>query len=88
MNTPICDFVRSYAESDSLRLHMPGHKGVGFLGYEAFDITEIQGADSLYETDGIIAKSELKNKIAITPFNNIPSKKQHTASFRVKQYIR
>ena len=58
MNTPICDFVRSYAESDSLRLHMPGHKGVGFLGYEAFDITEIQGADSLYETDGIIAKSE------------------------------
>lgn len=58
MNTPICDFVRSYVESDPLRLHMPGHKGVGILGYEACDITEIQGADSLYEADGIIKESE------------------------------
>ena len=58
MNTPIADFVRSYASSDTLRLHMPGHKGNGFLGVEALDITEIRGADSLYEADGIIAQSE------------------------------
>ena len=58
MNTPICDFVRSYAESDSLRLHMPGHKGVNRLGCEAYDITEIVGADSLYEANGIIKESE------------------------------
>lgn len=37
---------------------MPGHKGAVFLGMEHLDITEIQGADSLYEADGIIAKSE------------------------------
>ena len=37
---------------------MPGHKGVDFLGMEHLDITEIDGADSLYEADGIIAKSE------------------------------
>lgn len=37
---------------------MPGHKGVPFWGIEHLDITEIQGADSLYETEGIIAKSE------------------------------
>lgn len=37
---------------------MPGHKGRGGLGIEQFDITEIVGADSLYEASGIIAESE------------------------------
>ena len=41
-----------------MRLHMPGHKGAAFLGCEALDITEIEGADSLYEAEGIIAESE------------------------------
>ena len=58
MNTPICDFVRRYADSETLRLHMPGHKGIGPLGIEHLDITEISGADSLYEASGIIAESE------------------------------
>ncbi len=58
MKTPICDFVRRYAQSDALRLHMPGHKGVPLLGMEALDITEIEGADSLYQADGIIRESE------------------------------
>lgn len=58
MDTPICDFVRSYAKSHARRLHMPGHKGVGPLGVEALDITEIDGADVLYHADGIIQKSQ------------------------------
>ena len=58
MATPICDFVRRYGESQTLRAHMPGHKGVGLLGFEHLDITEIDGADSLYEADGIIRQSE------------------------------
>lgn len=58
MDTPICDFVRNYAQSNVLRLHMPGHKGDGPLGIESLDITEIKGADALYEADGIIAQSE------------------------------
>ncbi|MBR4857758.1 MAG: aminotransferase class I/II-fold pyridoxal phosphate-dependent enzyme [Clostridia bacterium] len=58
MNTPICDFVNEYTNSKAERLHMPGHKGVPFLGFEAYDITEIDGADSLYEASGIIAESE------------------------------
>ena len=58
MNTPIADFVRRYAETDIARLHMPGHKGRGPLGCERWDITEIAGADALYEADGIIAESE------------------------------
>lgn len=41
-----------------VRFHMPGHKGAGFLGCEGFDITEVSGADELYEADGIIAESE------------------------------
>ncbi|MBR2455324.1 MAG: PLP-dependent transferase [Clostridia bacterium] len=58
MDTPIFDFVQNYIKSNTARLHMPGHKGVSFLGCEAFDITEIQGADELYAPDGIIRKSE------------------------------
>jgi len=58
MNTPICDFVNSYIQGDPLRLHMPGHKGAPLLGMEKYDITEIPGADSLYEAEGIIAESE------------------------------
>ena len=37
---------------------MPGHKGLLRMGMEHLDITEIQGADSLYEASGIIAQSE------------------------------
>lgn len=58
MNTPICDYVRRYCEHDSVRLHMPGHKGKKLLGMEHLDITEIDGADSLYEATGIIRESE------------------------------
>lgn len=58
MNTPIVDFVKKYAQSDVSRLHMPGHKGVSFLGCETLDITEINGADALYQAQGIIAESE------------------------------
>ncbi|MBR6542350.1 MAG: amino acid decarboxylase [Anaerotignum sp.] len=58
MKTPIVDFVNSYAKKDTARLHMPGHKGVSFLGCEKMDITEIRGADELYDAEGIIAESE------------------------------
>ena len=58
ISTPIADFVKAYAENGGARLHMPGHKGKEFLGFEKFDITEIKGADALYEADGIIAESE------------------------------
>ena len=56
MNTPIADFLEDYDKKGMLRLHMPGHNGEA-----PHDITEIAGADSLYETDssrGIIAHSE------------------------------
>ena len=58
MTTPIVDFVRSYAQSGTARLHMPGHKGQSLLGFEPLDITEICGADELYAPEGIIAESE------------------------------
>lgn len=56
METPICDFLADLTKRAPLRLHMPGHNGEF-----PHDITEINGADSLYETDrsgGIIASSE------------------------------
>ncbi len=64
MKTPIADFVETYIKSNKARLHMPGHKGVQFLGIEEFDITEINGADELYSPEGIILESE-KNASAL-----------------------
>lgn len=62
METPVCDFLRQYAESGTVRLHMPGHKGRlphEMLGeISQYDITEIAGADSLFEAGGILAQSE------------------------------
>ena len=58
MNTPIFDFIRQYADSNTLRFHVPGHKGADILGCERLDITEMSGADSLYEAEGIIRQSE------------------------------
>lgn len=63
--TPITDFLEYYAASGFSRLHMPGHKGrvpdcyPDFLRQAVpFDLTEIKGADELYEPEGIIARSE------------------------------
>ena len=58
MKTPICDFAQAYAARQPIRLHMPGHKGKAFLGPEALDLTEIEGADELYHAQGIIRESE------------------------------
>ena len=51
-HTPVCDFVEGYAAGRPLRLHMPGHKGLGEA--ERLDITEIQGADPLYADRGVL----------------------------------
>lgn len=56
MKTPICDFLEKYTTENKLRLHTPGHNGEF-----PHDITEIHGADSLYETNEneIIGMSEI-----------------------------
>ena len=62
METPVYDYLKNYAASGTVRCHMPGHKGRSVEGplssAYALDITEIAGADSLFEADGIIAESE------------------------------
>ncbi len=59
VNTPIWDLLQGYRREGMSRFHMPGHKGgPGLLGCEPWDITEIMGADALYEASGIIAQSE------------------------------
>ncbi|MBQ9801586.1 MAG: PLP-dependent transferase [Clostridia bacterium] len=69
MKTPIADFVRRYAAGGGARFHMPGHKGRPYLASictetgrvfspEALDITEIDGADVLYDAAGIVDESE------------------------------
>ena len=46
--------LKEYSDRDILRLHMPGHKG----RLHESDITEIDGADSLFEASGVIYESE------------------------------
>ncbi|MBK5263162.1 MAG: aminotransferase class I/II-fold pyridoxal phosphate-dependent enzyme, partial [Peptostreptococcaceae bacterium] len=57
-------FLREHALKKPVSFHMPGHKGSGFykrFGHEDFldhffdyDITEIEGADNLFQREGII----------------------------------
>lgn len=62
MNTPIYDFLKSYDRKNILRCHMPGHHGKydndSLSALFRLDITEIHGADSLFEAEGIILESE------------------------------
>lgn len=86
MKTPICDFVRSYVEQSSLRLHMPGHKGENLIGLEKYDITEIKGADSLYEADGIIDESE-KNASKLFGSHTLYSAEGSSLAIRAMLYL-
>ncbi len=58
MKTPIFDFLNEYRKKSPERFHMPGHKGAENLLCEEYDITEIDGADSLFNATGVIFESE------------------------------
>ena len=63
----IADFLQKHAQAEPVSFHMPGHKGAAFYrenGYGVFldrfmdwDITEIPGADNLFQTESIIAET-------------------------------
>ncbi len=60
----IVDFLKGSAAKKPVAFHMPGHKGASFFrefGYSSFldimadaDITEIAGADNLFQAEDII----------------------------------
>lgn len=70
MNTksPVEQFLLSHAKLDPISFHMPGHKGSALYrstGHGEFldnfmdcDITEIQGADNLFQTVGILKEAQ------------------------------
>ncbi len=84
MNTPICDFVKEYGKSGKVRAHMPGHKGIGDM--ELYDITEIPGADSLYEAKGIIKESQ-QNAGALFGADTFFSAEGSSLSIRAMLYL-
>ena len=87
ITTPIADFVRTYAASNTSRFHMPGHKGKSILGCETFDITEIQDADSLYEAEGIIAESEKNAKTLFGSAKTLFSTEGSSQCIRAMLYL-
>lgn len=64
MKTPLYTYLRRHAEEEPIWFHMPGHKGARLyhrFGYDAFlsdfmncDITEISGADNLFQAEGVL----------------------------------
>ncbi len=63
--TPLVKAVNEYLKRDAARFHMPGHKGFlmhrepnQFSDAYLYDITEVQGVDSLYEANGAIRETE------------------------------
>ena len=84
-DTPVSSFLNEYLKKEAVRLHMPGHKGIGSMA-ERFDITEIEGADSLFEASGIIEKSE-KNAGEIFGADTFYSTEGSSLSIRAMLYL-
>ena len=60
---PLYDALHDFAAQKPLRLHMPGHKGIGLpvpelKGYASIDFTELEPTGNLYEADGLIDRAE------------------------------
>ena len=66
---------------------MPGHKGAEFLGVEALDLTEIDGADVLYSPSGIIKKSEENASGLFDTARTIYSTEGSSLSIRAMLYL-
>lgn len=70
MKKSVTQFLLDHAAEKPVSFHMPGHKGSDIYrryGYDAFinnfidcDITEIPGADNLFQTEGIIRETAEK----------------------------
>lgn len=68
----IHQFLLEHAKKNTVSFHMPGHKGAGIYSryhYDEFlqhmmdcDITEIPGADNLFQTEGIIRATQQRYK--------------------------
>ena len=60
-DTPLYRALNEYIGTDWSRLHMPGHKGAAiepFGSLMAYDLTEVEGTDSLFEDDGPLKELE------------------------------
>lgn len=60
-NTPLKRALDEYIRQDYVRLHMPGHKGASISPFGelmAYDVTEVEGTDSLFEDDGPLKELE------------------------------
>ena len=87
MNTPICDFIDRYSKGNPIRLHMPGHKGTELTGSELYDITEIDGADVLYHSGGIIRESEDNAATLFGTARTVYSTEGSSLSIRAMLYL-
>ncbi len=63
LENPLYDTLRAFADEGPLRMHMPGHKGVGLplpelKGYAAIDFTETGRTGNLYAPGGPVEAAE------------------------------
>ena len=61
MAAPLYDSLLSFAQTNPLRMHMPGHKGIGeglFSEITPIDFTEITPTGNLYTGEGAITEAE------------------------------
>lgn len=69
-NTPIYNYLRSYAEEKLNIFHMPGHKLGRGVPHELaqdllqLDVTEVEGTDNLHDPQGIIKAAQIRAAMA------------------------
>lgn len=87
MTTPICDFIEAYRKRNTIRCHMPGHKGIGDHPLAEHDITEIPGADVLYQASGVIAESEKNLSVLFDSYRSYYSTQGSTLCLQAMAYM-
>ena len=62
MTAPLYDSLTAFSATNPLRMHMPGHKGIGsglFSAIAQIDFTEIATTGNLYTGEGLLQRQSI-----------------------------
>ena len=84
MKTPICDFLKAYGEGDTVRAHMPGHKGRGDL-LARYDLTNEVHEGVIFEGKKVEKTKSAVLHYGIPDITTAVEKQNHYSNLKAKE---